>query len=344
MLIIATISKASFAPDKIKEIILAGADVLRYNFSHGTKKEMKERIDLARKIIIETGKDVKILADLPGAKVRLGIFDDSKIKMKRGEELLLSSDKKNNYKNIQNIPINIKGIGHIISKGKVITIGDGEVGLKVKEIINENAIIVNVLNNSNIPSLSQKGLNIGDGLDNFNHFTNTCLEHIKHIEDIQPDMVAFSFVKDKNHIIKAKELLHSNIKGTWKPLIISKIETLEGVKNIYEISSISDMILIARGDLGLNVPYESLGIIQKRIIKVAHSAQKKVIVSTQILESTLDCFIPKRSDILDLTNIVLDEADGIMLCKETGINYNPGHAINVANKIIKFVENNVSAN
>ncbi|MFA4872804.1 MAG: pyruvate kinase [Patescibacteria group bacterium] len=335
--IVATISKNSYAPEKIEEILLAGADVLRYNFSHGDPAAMVERFRGAREVIGKLGLDkkVKLLADLPGAKIRLGDFPRREHPVQEGEYFIFKSASESPNP-AEFVPINFPDIGTLVEINQMITLGDGEIAFEVVEIISPDSFRARAQNTWHIPAL--KGVNLTRGIDELDHFTEATLAHLHNLNMIKPDWIAFSFVNGVQYLKRAKQLLQPYLHDLWQPQIVAKIETPKGVENINEIAQEADIILVARGDLGLLCPIEELGINQKKIIKAAKAAGKRVVVSTQILDSLMDWYIPKRSDILDLTNIVFDGADGIMLAKETGISHTPGRSVEMAKRIIDTVE------
>ncbi len=341
MFIVATISKNSYEKEKIKEILEAGATVLRYNFSHGTPIEMQEKVKKAKEVIEELNLEdtVKIMADLPGAKIRLGNFSPSEFLVKKNQEIIFKSDTSNTIADPSKfIPVDYPKIGTLVKVGQEISCADGELGFFVTKIITENSFSAKALNERHIPAL--KGLNVGTALDEIDHITPKTIEHIKELSKINPDWIAFSFVNSKEYLEKLKSLVkefNPNLNFTT----VSKLETEKAYQNYNEILEETDVALVARGDLGLAVPIEKLGIYQKYFVKKAKEANKKIIVSTQILDSIVNQHTPQRAEVLDLTNIVIDGADGIMLAKETGISLTPGESIRLANKIIKFVEKNI---
>lgn len=336
MYIVATISKNSYAAEKVREIILAGATVLRFNFSHGTPEEVAEKILISRKVIVELGMQgrVSIMADLPGDKIRLGSW---------GQDLSVTAQRQITFRPAESsdvpaswLPVAKDNICDLIQTGDMITCGDGEVALEVDEVFSDH-FIATTINSGKIMHL--KALNIGHGIDALDHITSKTIEHIKHLDTIKPELVAFSFVNSKEFIGRGKKLLDEFAPETSRVAkIVAKVETAQGVEKIDEIAEVVDIVLVARGDLGLTMPIEALGLSQKKIVMAAKQAGKEVVVSTQILESLLQSYTPLRSDVLDLTNIVLDGADGIMLAKETGISLTPGYSVTVAKKIIDYVE------
>lgn len=339
MFIVATISKNSYAPDKIEEILIAGATVLRYNFSHGSPEQMYERINDAKKVIskLKLVNKVKILADLPGDKIRMGNFPTGHFDVEKGMPVTFKSAESSKDPNLF-IPVDYPNIASYVKVGQEFSLMDGEVGFRVTKIINKDKFVAEAINKWHISAL--KGVNLGRSIDELEHITEKTLAHLKELHKIKPEWVAFSFVNSGKFAKKTKLLLEQVSTPTWQPKLVAKVETDKGVRNIDDISKVVDILLVARGDLGLAMPYEKLGLSQKKIVASAKKHKKMVIVSTQILDSLLSYFVPSRAEVLDLTNIVLDRADGIMLAKETGISLTPGYSVQVAKKIIASVEEN----
>lgn len=340
--IIATISKNSYPADKIREIILAGANVLRFNFSHGTPEDITAKIAVARKVIKDVGKEneVVIMADLPGNKLRLGNFTPSELEVKAGQEILFRSARQSSDP-AEFIPVDFPEIGKFLEVGQVITIGDGELAGEVVSLPDKDSFRLRILNDRYIPNL--KALNIGRAMDALDHFTPAALAHIANLPVIRPEWVAFSFVRNASDAKRWRALVEQHLAPEWRPKFMAKIETPEGVKNAAEIAAELDALMVARGDLGLAAPIELLGVNQKHIVRAAKEAGKEVVVATQILDSLLTYYTPERAEVLDLTNTVLDGADGIMLAKETGISQTPGHSVAVARRIIEAVEANLAS-
>lgn len=333
--IIATISQKSYAPEKIEEILQAGAHVLRFNMSHGTPEESAEKMQVAREVIKKLGSDAKILADVPGSKLRIGNFPELYFEVQSGQKVTFkvasASEDPAAF-----IPVDVPKISTYVRRGGEVTIGDGEVGFRVEDIQNDETFSATAVNSGKIGRL--KGFNIGPGIDRFNHITEKTLACMDTLPRIQPEWVAVSFANSGEYMRQMKSLLAERF-GSGLPKIVSKVETPQGVEQIEDIVAESDIVMVARGDLAVTAPIEKLGVHQKQIVAAAKKAGKPVIVSTQILESMLTNYMPSRSDVLDLTNIVLDGADYIMLAKETGVNEHPGHAVAMAKKIIQAVEN-----
>jgi pyruvate kinase len=337
MHIIATISKNSFTAPKVEEIVRAGANVLRYNCAHGTPEELQEKVHVAREVIRALGKEgeVQILADMPGDKIRLGHFATDVHEVKPGEDYTFRFGQTTADAH-EYIPIQKSGIGSLVEVGQVITFGDGDVACEITRIVDEDSFQGRILNRGEL--LGWKGVNIGRAIDTLHHVTKHTLDHLTTLELLQPDWVAFSFVRSAAMMEECKSLVATHAPALRERVkFMAKIETPAGVENIDEIAKVADVILVARGDLEMAAPWQLLGIYQKRIVAAAKQAGTPVYVSTQILESLLSSYTPSRSDVLDLTNIVLDGADGIMLAKETGISLTPGYSVQVARKIIDAV-------
>lgn len=338
MFILATISKNSYTEDKIEEIIRAGATVLRFNFSHGTPDQMYYKISRAKAVInkLKLKKQVKILADLPGNKLRMGSFPNNEYAIEVDKHVTFKSGKRSEDPT-KFIPVVHERVGTLVEVGQFISIGDGELGFEIIEIIDQHTIRAKATKTRLIPGL--KGFNIGQKIDQLDHITPKTIEHMQNLSVLEPEWVSFSFVNSAAMLKKGKKLLKKNTrKSKWKPKIVAKLESPLAIKNLEEITKEADINVVARGDLGLYCPIEELGLLQKKIIKVSKKYKKPVIVATQILDSLLEYHIPSRAEVLDLTNIFLDGADGIWLAKETGISLTPGYSVEVAKKIIKTLE------
>lgn len=335
MIIIAGIGLNSFDKISLKKILLTGADILRYNFSYRTIEVNFEYIKSARNIIYELNSSAKILADLPNDKIRLGDFDIKQFAVRENEEFLLQSASYSPDCN-QFIPVNTFEVGNKIRLHQTLTIGDGEVGLYVTEIIDENKVKVKIINNGIISYT--KSFNV-DYRTSEKELLQNYEEIIKRLDEVKPDFCAISYINMKlnNKILKTFDKYKIRTKKIIKiEKEISDEELIDLLKN-----DNYKMLLIDRGEMGVNIPFEKIGIIQKNIFKLAKKYSKPVIVSTQILESTVKNFVPNRSEILDLTNIVIDGAKGIMLCSETAVGQRPAYTISTAKKIITEVEESI---
>ncbi|KKW16445.1 MAG: pyruvate kinase [Parcubacteria group bacterium GW2011_GWC2_49_9] len=326
MFIVATISKNSYPAEKIREIIDAGAEVLRFNFSHGSPDEMYERVLVAKNVIREAGKEgtVKIMADLPGDKLRLGKYEPTNVPVHAGDTIRFKSGGTTPDPHTF-VPVDVHALGTIVKPGQEISVADGDLRFRIKDIVSDESCTAVALNAGEIPSM--KAFNIGQGVDSLNHLTKRTVAHMAKLSEMNPDWVALSFVNSAAFVEKARTMLKEKMHTDALPPLVAKIETLQAVERIDEIAQSVDVLMVARGDLAITA-------------RAAKRAGKPVIVSTQILDSLVTHLVPTRSEILDLTNIVLDGADGIMFAKETGISPTPGYSVKVARKIIEAVEKN----
>ncbi len=333
MLIIASIGQNT-TEQKARKIILAGANVVRINFSRRNINENIEYVKIIQGVINDLNSQTKILIDLPINKARLGDFDGKTFSVREGEEFICKSASYSPDCN-QFIPIQIPRLGDELVVDQTVTIGDGEIALQVIEIIDESTVKVKILNNGIIQYL--KTLNTGHRINT----TNTIEQYrqiIDRVKEHNPDYYAFSYVNQETNE-EIKKLFKFKVDNSY-PKIIIKIENQKGVDDIKEIvqDKFYDYVLIDRGEMGVNTPFEQTGIQQKILLENTRKYGKPTIVSTQILESTIHNYTPTRSDILDLTNIVLDGASGIMFCRETGFESRPAYTISVAKKIISATE------
>ncbi len=336
MFIIAGIGLNSFSDDKTRKIILTGADVLRYNFSYREPEENIRYIKSAIKMIDELHSNTKILIDMPIPKIRLGDFDMKYFGVKEGEKLHFKSASFTSDCN-EFIPVQIQDLGKKTKLHQNVTLGDGEISIHVTDIMDKDTIEGTVLNNGVIRY--NKSFNIENGFDK-EKFLNSYSNIFDNIADIRTHYIALSYINEEvNETIKRFSFWQeSSNRGRIKKIL--KIENKAALDNIDKIikDDFYDYILIDRGELGVNMPFELLGLIQKRLVRLAQSNKRGVIVSTQILESTINNYVPYRSEITELTNLVIAKVDAIMLCQETAVGARPSYSISVAKKIINEVE------
>lgn len=334
MIIIATASQLANNLSILKKIILSGPDVLRFNFSYGNIDEKIAHIQTAQDIINEVGGQTKILADLPSPKIRLGGFPLKELYVEEGQTLTLkSAPYSENPKNF--IPVQYPEIGNLFCPEQTVIIDEGEIALKVNCIMDKDTIEVLLFNTGYI--LPYKGLNWTDQIFDFDaHIEKISKNILPILTGLNLKYLTCPFV---NNIEIAKKYREAIEKQPWennKPKIVLKLETEESIKNAEAIISLGDVILFERGDLGIRSPFEKMGVYQKHIISLCKKMNKPLFISSQILESTIHNFVPQRSEICDLTSMVLEGVKGIMLCHETGINGSrPAYPISVAKKIIE---------
>jgi len=330
MLIIATIEKYLLTKTHLKKIILAGADALRFNFSYRSLEENLNSIKIASQVIDElNASSIKTFIDFPINKIRLGDFESKLYPVNEDDEIIFKS---NSFSPDcqEYIPVNTPNLGKQLKIGQVITIGDGEISLQVSKIIDNETVKMHIQNKGVIQYM--KTFNMPIKIDDAK-ILDTYTNIIKKLKNIRCHYISLSYFncplfQKISNIIK-EEKIHAKI-----VIKIEKEMSNNELKELFNKNNF-DMILIDRGELGVNMPYYKLGIYQKKIIKASNKYKKPVIISTQILESTIHNYIPNKSEIIALTNNIIEGIDGIMLCRETAINPRAAYTLSVAKKIIE---------
>lgn len=328
--IVCTIGPSSRSESILRKMIKHGLNVARLNLSHGTIDEHKEEIKRIRSLAGELNRVVTILVDLPGPKIRIGKLKSEPLFLKKGENLTLTTKKALGTAKL--IAVNYKNLPDIVSKGSTIYLNDGFIQLQVQEVsrdeINCNIIIGGQL-------LSYKGLNIPKTRIDIEPVTTVDLELVDFGLKEGIDTFGLSFVEKADDILKIKEFAKKRGKAIYA---VAKIERAEAVKNIEEILTVADAIMIARGDLGVQIPIEEVPLVQKRIIRLANLLGRPVITATQMLESMIDGIRPTRAEVADVANAILDGTDALMLSEETAIGKYPVEAVDMMARIAASTE------
>src|SRR3989344_1305140 len=337
MFIIASVGLNNFSEEKIRKIILAGADALRYSFSYGPIENTIDRIKVGMKVIDELNSSAKIIVNLPSNQIRLA-GPHTPRKVSENEELILKSASHDQSMTDDNIYVHIFELGNQVYNNQNTTIDHGKIALQVTEIINNETVKVRALNEGVLQSTLS--IHIAQNTENEEYF-DKLRAIMARLEEITPEYLAIPLISSA-----VNEKIKQLSDFSWQPKIIGRVESRAAKENLEEIcqDKFYDLILLNRGKLGLDMPFERLGIFQKEAISTIKKYKKQAIISSQILEGTIHNYIPLRSDISDLTNIVLDGADGIMLCNETALGARPAYTLSVARKIIleaeKYKKNN----
>lgn len=332
--IVATVGPACSTYEKLLELVKAGVNVFRLNFSHGSHEDKIKIIEFIRAINKNEPFNLAILGDLQGPKLRVGDLENGKIELVDGSEIIFTTEKiigtsKRIYVSYPNLTKDVK-------IGDRIFLDDGKMEVKVEEILNDTEIKISVTLGGTL--LPKKGVNLPDSALTMPSLTEKDIIDLEFIIEQNLDWVALSFVRHADDIIELKNRIkekNSKIKA------IAKIEMPEALKNIRDIIIQSDGIMIARGDLGVEVPIEQVPLIQKDIILKCMHRAKPVIVATQMMESMIDRTKPNRSEVTDVANAVLEGADALMLSGETAMGDYPTLVIETMKKIILEVENNI---
>ncbi len=328
--IVATIGPSTNTEEKIKRLIVEGVDVFRINFSHGDKEQHRETIKKIKAISNDLSYPVSILQDLQGPKIRLGKLKNGKAFLKNGSEFILTTKEILGDEHICSItfPSVIKDI----TVDQLIYINDGLIKLKVKKVTGDK-VYTTVIEGGEISD--HKGVNFPNTRLSIPAITEKDKEDLKFGLSNGVDLVALSFVKTPEDVIELRSLMQEY--GRIIP-IISKIEKWEAVENIEKIVEVSDGIMVARGDLGVEVPVEKVPIIQKKIISISNKKGKPVITATQMLNSMVESPVPTRAEVTDVSNAIFDGTDAVMLSNETAVGKFPIESVKVMRNIIKNTE------
>ena len=320
--IVATLGPATF--DKIEKLIKEGVDVFRLNFSHADHKTHKASIKKIREIAKKLNSKTAILQDISGPKIRIGEIDGV-LELKKGDKIRLVKGKpKSKY----DLTLSYPEIIDHVKVGEYVFFADGSIRTKVIE--KHPDYLVLEVKNSGVLS-SRKGVNFPHSNLKISAITEKDKKDLVFGAKNGIDIVAISFVNNKNDILKAKEILNENGANPW---IIAKIETKKAVDNLDEILEVSDGVMVARGDLGIEVGLEKVPVIQKKIIRRANKLKKPVITATQMLLSMVNSPFPTRAEVSDVANAVMDGSDAVMLSDETTVGKYPIKAVETLKKVI----------
>ncbi|GKU82652.1 pyruvate kinase [Niallia sp. NCCP-28] len=328
---IATIGPASNSKQILTKLIQQGMTIARLNFSHGTHETHRNIIDAIRTINQEIGASIKILGDLQGPKIRLGEIEGESILLETGEEFTLSIHSiKGNEKEAS---VDYKGIVQDIKKDDRILMNDGAVELKVLEVKNEK-VETTIVSGGEIAS--HKGVNLPGVSTSLPAITDKDKKDIDFLVKEEVDYIACSFVRKPAHL----EEVRTFIKGLngKAPQLIAKIETIEAIENFSEIVKEADGIMIARGDLGVELPYEWIPLLQKAMITECNRVNAFVITATQMLQSMIEHPLPTRAEVTDVFQAVLDGANAVMLSGESAAGNYPVESMKTLTKVSEFAD------
>jgi len=333
--IVCTIGPACESEEMLEKMILGGMNVARMNFSHGTHEGHKEKIDRVKKLRKKLGVPVAILLDTKGPEIRTGKLENGKVELVKGNEIILTTEEV--LGNDKRISVSYSNLPRNLKKGNTLMLDDGLIELVVKEV-EGTEITCSIISGETLKD--KKSLNVPGIAIDMDFISETDKSDILFGIENDVDYIALSFVRTPQDIKDVRRLLQSN--GSYNIELISKIENTEGVKNIAEIIEVSDGIMIARGDMGVEIPFEELPHIQKDIIERCYAIGKKVITATQMLESMIKHPRPTRAEITDVANAIYDKTSAIMLSGETASGAYPLKALETMGKIAEKTESNIS--
>ncbi len=334
--IICTIGPASESEEKLRELMIAGMNVARFNFSHGSHEEHKKKFDRVIKISNELGIPVATLLDTKGPEIRLKDIEGGKTELVAGQKFILTTE--DILGNNEKVSITYKNLKNDISAGTTILIDDGLIEMVV-DSIEETDIICTVVNGG--PISNHKGVNVPGAVLSMPYISEVDRSDIMFGCDMGFDFIAASFVRCKEDILEVRKILdehNSHMK------IIAKIENMQGIGNLEDILTVSDGIMVARGDMGVEIPMEEVPVVQKRMIKMAEAQGKHVVTATQMLDSMIKNPRPTRAEVADVANAIYDGTTAIMLSGESAAGLYPVEAVKTMSQIAERAEQDIDYN
>ena len=330
--IIATIGPASSSKEMLKEMINSGMSLARLNFSHGSHEDVLEIIKNVRELNDELGVNVGLLADLQGPKIRLGEVKDGGVPIKSGHQLTITTkkcigDEKKVYLSYPEFPKDV-------AEGDTILINDGKLVLQVTGTDRKTEVTATIEHGGLMES--RKGVNLPNTKISMPCLTAKDLEDLKVAVEQNVEWIGLSFVRRAEDVIELKNLIKEQ---GGKSKVVAKIEKPEAVKDLNNIISEADAVMVARGDLGVEIPMQEVPVVQKLIVKKCINESKPVIIATQMMESMITNPAPTRAEVNDVANAVLDGADALMLSGETSVGDHPELVIKAMYSIIRHLEN-----
>ena len=329
--VVATLGPACNTPEVLRAMILAGLDVCRINFSHGNHEEHKKVVDIIRELNKELNTNVAILGDLQGPKIRIGKIKDNSAMLIAGAKFIITTkliegDSSTAYLSYQDFPKDV-------APGDKVLMDDGKLQLEVVKTNGVDEVETIVVYGGEISS--NKGVNLPNTKISMPALTPKDVEDLAFIVEHDFDFIALSFVREAKDI----DDLRGRIEFSGRNIrIVAKIEKPQAVENIDEIIATSDAIMVARGDLGVEMPIEQLPRIQKLIVRKCKEAAKPVIVATQLMDSMRTAFMPTRAEAVDVANAVMEGADAVMLSNETSVGNHPIKVVESMERIIQSIE------
>jgi pyruvate kinase len=327
--IVATIGPASGNPETLVRMIEAGMDVARLNFSHGSHEQHAETAELVREAAGRVGRPVALLQDLPGPKLRIGPLMEGTVELKVGDRVVFECGRDDGPGDARRMSISWEGLARSTSPGEVLYLADGSVRLRATAVRPEELEVEAEVEVGGTVA-SRQGLNIPGPASELPSVPEEDLAHLEAGRRIGVDLVALSFVRTPQDVLDVRE--HTRV-----PLI-AKIEKPQAVEMAEDIIKVADCLMVARGDLGIELPIEQVPIVQKSLIARAGAHARPVITATQMLDSMVTSSRPTRAEVADVANAILDGTDAIMLSQETAVGAHPVGAIEMMDAIAKFTE------
>ncbi len=329
--IVATIGPASSSPAMLRRLVESGVDVCRLNFSHGDHDFYAGVIRTIRSIDRELGLHTAIMADLQGPKLRIGEMENGALELKEGAELVITTDPVKGRAGL--VSTTYGNFPQDVKKGELVLLDDGKLRLEVVSTDGKKNVTTRVLNGG--PLSANKGINLPNTRVSLPSITDKDRSDLDYALEVDVDWVGLSFVRSARDIVDLKHIIAESGK---RARVIAKIEKPEALADINAIIRASDALMVARGDLGVEIPMEKVPLIQKDLIRRCLRHQRPVIVATQMMESMITSVTPTRAEVNDVANAVLDHADAVMLSAETSVGRYPLEAVQAMNRILVEME------
>lgn len=334
--IVATLGPASSTAEVLEEMIKAGMDVCRINFSHGAYDNVLSQINTIRELNKKLGTHTAILADLQGPKLRIGTVENNSVELIAGKEIYITTMECTGT--AERVYITYPQFPKDVKAGETILIDDGKLLLKVVETNGKDEVKAVVMHGGILSS--KKGVNLPNTKISLPCLTEKDIKDLEFALTQKVDWIGLSFVRSAADIIELKHLIQ-NFDHTVKTKVVAKIEKPEAILDIDNIIKETDAIMVARGDLGVEVPMQEVPVIQKMLVRKCLEASKPVIIATQMMESMITNISPSRAEVNDVANSVMDGADAVMLSGETSVGNHPAKVVEAMTKIIEHVESKV---
>ena len=335
--ILATLGPATDDPEVLRSVIAAGVDVIRINFSHGNADDQRRRVDHARAVAAELGRDLGVLGDLQGPKIRVECFKDGPIELSEGDAFILDPALPADAGTQEAVSVSYEPLAGDVSAGDILLLNDGAIELEVEKT-QDNAVHCRVRLGGILSD--RKGLNrLGGGLT-APALTEKDLADIKLAAELKVDFLAVSFPREAADLHRARNLLKDAGHEAW---IVAKIERAEAIDNLEGIIGASEVVMVARGDLGVEIGDAELPGVQKRIIAEAREQNRLVCTATQMMETMIQNPLPTRAEVLDVANAVIDGTDAVMLSAETAAGQYPVKAVEAMHRVCLSAERQHSA-
>ncbi len=330
--IVATLGPATDTKEILTQLAKEGVNVFRINFSHADYEDVKRKVRIIREINAENGFNIAILGDLQGPKLRVGVMEDG-VELKDGDTFTFTTEKcigtkEKAFMTYQRFPKDVK-------VGEQILVDDGKLLFEVASTNKKDEVVVNVIVGG--PLKSKKGVNLPNTAISLPALTEKDMEDAVFAIEQEVDWIALSFVRTPDDLRMLRDLIAQH--SEYRIPVIAKIEKPEAVKNLDALIPYCDGLMVARGDLGVEIPMQEVPLIQKKLVRRAKRARIPVIIATQMMETMIDNSVPTRAEVNDVANSIMDGADAVMLSGETSVGKHPIRVIQKMSEIIKSVEN-----